>query len=98
MKKVIIIGCAAAMESIRQAEITAIALSKNIDVVFTDSIHEKLKDVKNNIEDKNISNLVFEPPAFILENHRLEWTEPKIYNDVPRNKFIDKPRHNFRKR
>jgi hypothetical protein len=94
MKKVIIIGCAAVMESIRQAEITAIALSKNIDVVFANSSEE----IINNIEAKNITNLAFERKSIELINHHLEWNEPKIYNDIPRNKFIDKPRHNYKKR
>lgn len=43
-------------------------------------------------------NVVFEPEPILFHNHRKEWIEPKLYNDVPRNKFIDKPRHNFKKR
>jgi len=54
--------------------------------------------VVNNIEAKNIVNSAFEPEPFILTNHHKEWIEPKLYNDIPRNKFIDKPRHNFRRR
>jgi tRNA A37 methylthiotransferase MiaB len=98
MKKVIIIGCAAVMESIHEAEIRAIALNKNVDLVFANSNHEKLKEAILNIEDKNITNLAFERKSIELINHHLEWNEPKIYNDIPRNKYIDKPKHNYKKR
>jgi len=45
-----------------------------------------------------MANAAFEPEPIIFHNHRKEWIEPKLYNDVPRNKFIDKPIHNFKKR
>jgi len=98
MKKVIIIGSISdcLSEAIHEAEIRAIALSKNIDVAFAD--HEKLKEAILLIEAKNIVNSAFEPEPLKFINHRKEWIEPKIYNDVPRNKFIDKPRHNYKKR
>jgi hypothetical protein len=58
----------------------------------------KVQIVTNNIEAKNIVNSTLESEPLEFLNHRLELTEQKLYNDVPRNKFIDNPRHNFRKR
>lgn len=57
----------------------------------------KVQIVENNIEAKNIVNSQFKPEPIILNNYHQKYFELKI-NDIPRNKFFDKPRNNFKKR
>jgi len=57
----------------------------------------KVQVVTNNIEAKNLVNSQFQPEPIPILNYHKELFEPKI-NDVPRNKFFDKPRNNFNKR
>jgi len=69
---------------------------------ITSTLAKKLADydvgaeiIVNNIEVKNTLNSVFRPEPLVIEDyHRnLYVTETKV-QDLPRNKFIDKPRFN----
>ena len=53
--------------------------------------------VVNNIEAKNIVNSAFEPEPMLIENTFTPPFEIKL-NELPRHKFFDKPKHNFKKR
>ena len=86
MKNIIIVGCFG-VDSVCQS------VAKSIKADVKDAIIE----VVNNIETKNIINEQFKPEPFVLHNYHKEYFEPKI-KDFPRNKFIDKPRFNHRKR
>lgn len=52
--------------------------------------------VVNNIEAKNIINSAFEPEPLIITRTYSENFEVKL-KDIPRNKFFDKPKNNFKK-
>jgi len=54
-------------------------------------------EVVNNIEAKNIINSQFEREPIVFHNCKEEYFEPKI-KEIPRNKFFDKPKNNFKKR
>lgn len=109
MKNIIIIG---ACRSGKTEEIIKIAMKKMIlvggcPVGFHFAMHSISSVVKQQIEVAIIENKKqleetknrsFEPEPMILKNYHQEYIEPKIYNDIPRNKFFDKPKNNFRKR
>ena len=84
MKKIIIAG------HLGINSVTAIA-SKVADM------KETILVVAENIEAKNVINEQFEPEPILFNNYHKEHFVPKI-KDLPRNKFIDKPKYNHRKR
>lgn len=67
------------------------------------SIQRVVKDqiefilIKNAEQDEEVKNKLSKPEPFILENYRYDFFIPK-HNDIPRNKFFNRPRNNFRKR
>lgn len=86
----------------KKARIIAVGMSLHSTTIATRLIEMASENVKvqivtNNIEAKNIVNSQFQPEPMILNNYHQEWFEPKI-NGIPRNKFFDKPRNNFKKR
>jgi hypothetical protein len=58
-----------------------------VGVVIVDS----LKEVEE------LKNQSFQPDPIPFLNYRKELYQPKI-KDYPRNKFIDKPKHNYRRK
>lgn len=87
MKKVILIGC---------GPIGWHFATTGVSSIVKQQIEVNIQENKKQLEE--IRNVVFEPEPLEFINTQLECTEPKFYNDIPRNKFIDKPLHNFRKR
>jgi len=79
--KVIIIGCiGAGSESLKFAQ---------------HSLSNSIVEVVNNIEAKNIINQINEP-MIIKDYDRQIFTTTTKFEDLPRNKFIDKPRFNHK--
>lgn len=99
MKKVIVVATIGLEHvALATARLHTLASQQNAEIVFINQDTDNIKEITNNIEAKNVINSAFEREPIQIYNFHKKWTEPKIYNDVPRNKFIDKPRHNFRKR
>lgn len=86
MKNIIITGCFG-VYSVCQS------VAKSIKADVKDAIIQ----VVHNLEAKNEINEQFEPEPIVLHNYHKEHFELKI-KDFHRNKFIDKPKFNFRKR
>jgi len=83
---VVIIACVGQDSSIAME--TALRLSKGMENLV----------VVNNIEAKNIVNdRIFEPPPIPFLNYHTECFEAKL-DDFKRNKFLDKPKFNFKKK
>ena len=87
MKKIILVGCDSMVLGFAMHSISSV-VKQQIEVAI----------IENKKQLEEIRNRAFEPEPIMISNDRLEWTEPKIYNDIPRNKFFDKPRNNFKKR
>lgn len=67
------------------------SIAKALKTDFNDTI------VVNNIEAKNIVNQINEPMIINEYDTQIFTTSPKI-KDFPRNKFIDKPKYNHKRR
>lgn len=87
MKKIILVGCDSVALGFAMHSISSV-VKQQIEVAI----------IENKKQLEEIRNRAFEPEPMVLNNYREEWIEPKIYNDIPRNKFFDKPRNNFKKR
>lgn len=86
MKKIIIAGC-----------FGVDSVCKSVAKSIKGDVKDAIIQVVDNLEAKNVINEQFEPEPFILNNYHKEYFETKI-KDFHRNKFIDKPKFNFRKR
>lgn len=80
-REIIIVGCGS-------IGITSFAQS---------SIKDCIVEVVNNIESKNIVNQSFDSEPLIISNFRCEEFFDVKIKDLPRNKYFDKPRNNFKK-
>jgi len=107
MKNVVIIGACSSGKTQILEKLIELASFNNLPIVFfaqdnlitkiaRQQIELAIQENKNQLEE--IKKVAFERESLEFINHRNEFIEPKIYNDVPRNKFFDKPRHNFNKR
>ena len=86
MKRIILVGC----DSVALGIVT-----HSISSVVKQQIEVAIIEDKNQIEE--IRNKLSEAEPIPIHNFHKEWIEPKIY-DIPRSKYIGKPRNNFKKR
>jgi len=107
MKNVVIIGACCIGKAEIMEKLIELASLNNLPVVFFTEENGisaiakqqiELAIIENKKQIEEIRNVAFKPEPMMISNDRLEWTEPKVYNNIPRNKFIDKPLHNFKKR
>lgn len=87
MKKVIVIGCIGFDSTIAIASAIAQRLNSNDNVVTA----------VNDVEAKNVINQQFQPEPLIFREYKTELLSTKI-KEFPKNKFIDKPKFNHRKK
>lgn len=99
MKKVIMVATIGLEHTaLATARLHTLASQQNAEIVFINQDTDNIKEIINNIEAKNVINSAFEREPIPILDFKSEYFEPKVYKETPRNKFIDKPRHNFKKR
>jgi len=86
MGKIILVGC---------DRVVLASAMQSIQEVYKQQIEVVVMENKKKIEE--IRNKAFQPEPLILKNFHEEYFETKI-NEISKNKFLDKPRNNFKKR
>lgn len=84
-QKIVIVGCGNSIGLAFALQSIQQIHKQQIEIVIAED--KKLEEIRNK---------AFEPEPLQIHNFNKEWFEPKV-NDIPRNKYFDKPRNNFKK-
>jgi len=72
-------------------------LGFDLSIMAQRNLNNNVEIVTNNIDAKNMVNFNIEREPIVFNSHYQEVFDIK-QTDIPRNKFLDKPRHNYRRR